>query len=79
VSDPILFRGEHMSPADRERDRWVSLAFCAAVIAGKPADEQPVFLRIMLKKFADVANRYQDEPGDMLACAKSAVKMLFMC
>jgi len=56
----------------------VLVAFCAAVIAGKPADEQRLFLRVLSERFADVPGRlpFQDEPRDMLACARFAVKML---
>jgi hypothetical protein len=65
-------------PTDRERDRWVTLAFCAAVIAGQPANEQRIFMRAALGKFADVPDRnpFGKEPCDLQACAVCAVKML---
>jgi hypothetical protein len=47
MTDPVPFPGAYFSPADREVDRWCSVAFCAAVIAGKPADEQKLFLRVV--------------------------------
>jgi hypothetical protein len=72
----VDFPGEHITPEEREKDRWVSVAFCAAGISGRPRDVQIEFLRRLLAtKFADAPDK-QPSSDDIEAYAKFAVKRL---
>jgi hypothetical protein len=53
MADPIKFPGEFFTPEDRERDRWVSVAFMAAAMPLEP-ESRLMFLKELLRKFADV-------------------------
>jgi hypothetical protein len=57
MSKIVQFPGEFITEEDRERDRWVTVAFCATVVAGQPKDNQIEFLRATLAKFADVPDQ----------------------
>ena len=71
----VDFPGEHITPEEREKDRWVSVAFCAAGISGRPRDVQVEFLKTLLRKFADAPDK-QPSSDDIEAYAKFAVKRL---
>jgi hypothetical protein len=74
MNNIIKFTGKHISKEERERDRWVSLAFCACVIADQPEDERRWFLRELLKKFKDAPD--WRPPVDDAQFPAFAVKML---
>ena len=71
----IRFLGSSWMQDDREKDRWVSLAFVATAIAGQDKDNQALFLRSLLDKFEDIPDGRPD-PSDTQALAKFAVKLL---
>jgi hypothetical protein len=73
--DVIKFPGEFFTPEHRERDRWVTVAFAGAALSGlKDEETKMVFLKELLRKFADVPDQ-QPEVGDPNYKAY-AVKML---
>jgi hypothetical protein len=74
MSKIVQFPGEFITEEDRERDRWVTVAFCATVVAGQPKDNQIEFLRATLAKFADVPD--QRPPLDDRQYPAYAVKLL---
>jgi hypothetical protein len=49
MSEPITFPGRYWTQDDREKDRWVSLAFGAIGVAGNDPDAQKLFLSQMLE------------------------------
>jgi len=64
-----------VSEHDREKDRWSSVAFIAAGIAGRPAHERLLFLGSLLRaKFSDIPDE-QPDPDDVQAYAVFAVKL----
>jgi hypothetical protein len=74
VSKIVQFPGEFITEEDRERDRWVTVAFCATAVAGQPKDNQIAFLQATLAKFADVPD--QRPPLDDRQYPAYAVKLL---
>jgi hypothetical protein len=78
MSDIIQFPGEFITEEDRERDRWVTVAFCATVIAGKPKSAQLTFLQATLAKFADVPDQQPslDDPRYPAYAVKSLLEGL---
>lgn len=59
-----------------DRERWVSVAFCAVSIIGLPVDQQDVFLRSLLRCwFSDVPDG-MPSPDAQQALAAYAVKLL---
>jgi len=75
MNNIVDFPGEYMTPETREKDRWVSVAFCAACISGRPRDVQVEFLKTLLRKFQDTPDK-QPSSDDIEAYAKFAVKRL---
>jgi hypothetical protein len=76
MNNIVDFPGEYMTPEAREKDRWVSVAFCADCISGRPWDVQVEFFKTLLAtKFADAPDK-QPSSDDIEAYAKFAVKRL---
>lgn len=77
MNDVIQFPGEFYSEEDRERDRWATVGFCAAAIAGlRDKKDQLVFLRQLLStRFANVSDELPPVE-DTLAFATYSVKTL---
>src|SRR5260370_30796240 len=71
----VDFPGEYITPEEREKDGWVSVAFCAACISGRPRNVQVEFLKTLLRKFDDAPDK-QPSSDDIEAYAKFAVKHL---
>jgi hypothetical protein len=74
VNNIVQFPGEFITEEDREKDRWVTVAFCATVVAGKPKRDQIEFLKAALAKFADVPD--QQPPLDDPQYPAYAMKLL---
>jgi hypothetical protein len=74
--DKIQFPGEHLTPEQREQDRWLTMVRCSvAMTTAKSADERTACVEAVLDKFRDVPNR-QPSPRDTAAYARFAVKTL---
>jgi hypothetical protein len=70
------FPGEYLTEEQREQNRWINVAFCAACIAGRPAEEQRMMVKWLLHKdFANVPHEAPD-PADVQAYAAFAVENL---
>jgi hypothetical protein len=74
MSNIVQFPGEFITEEGREKDRWLTVAFCATVVAGKPKSDQSVFLKAALAKFADVPD--QQPPLDHPQYPAYATKLL---
>jgi len=79
VDDRKIDPHRYSEAAERnpEIERWVHVGFSAIAIIGKPADQQDIFLRFLLKDwFADVPDGLPSPDDTTDAFARYAVKLL---
>jgi hypothetical protein len=75
MTTPIPFPGKFLTRHDREKRRWLNVAFVAAIIAGHRHEERLWLGTLLRGDFKDVPDK-QPDPNDTEAYAAFAVRTL---